>query len=115
MRIRCKLIREGGSKITIGETEYHFKPGPDGHIADVTVKDHVARFLAIPEGYELADLDTPKAPEKEPEKESEGAPDYSTFTRGELEASYAEKFGKAPHPNTKDETLIDRLTSGVDG
>lgn len=50
--IECILHRAGGSKVTLGETTYHFID--DGHgrqIAPVENQDHVDRFLDIPEGY----------------------------------------------------------------
>ena len=47
MRIECKLHREGGTKVEIDGTEYHFEPQADGtHAADVTNEDHIARFLS---------------------------------------------------------------------
>lgn len=52
--IECKLIREGGSRIELGKTEYHFKPYTDGaHVAQVEDEEHVDIFLAIREGYRL--------------------------------------------------------------
>lgn len=67
MLVLCKLHRHGGSKIQFGEgkarVEYHFKPlDPKAplddnrvdHVAEVTDKGHLGRFLAI-EGYELYD------------------------------------------------------------
>lgn len=54
MQIECKLKREGGSDIDIGGLIYEFRPLPDGaHVADVADEEHIARFLAIPEGYRL--------------------------------------------------------------
>lgn len=54
MKIECKLHREGGTYAEVGGVEYHFEPQPDGsHVADVTDEDHIARFLAIPEGYKI--------------------------------------------------------------
>lgn len=54
MYIECKLKREGGSKIEIGTTQYHFAPQPDGaHVALVENEDHQDRFLGISEGYRV--------------------------------------------------------------
>lgn len=54
MKIQCILIRDGGTRSEIGGVEYHFEPLADGaHVADVTDKSHIDRFLAIPEGYKL--------------------------------------------------------------
>jgi hypothetical protein len=51
--IRCKLIRAGGSKITMADgTPYHFKDdGSGSHVAVVADEDHQSRLLAIPEAY----------------------------------------------------------------
>ena len=53
MLIKCKLNREGGSKIKIGGVEYHFVPDDNGdHVAEVTNEAHANRFLEISEAYE---------------------------------------------------------------
>ena len=53
MLIKCKLNREGGSKIKIGGEEYHFAPDDNGdHVAEVTNEAHANRFLEISEAYE---------------------------------------------------------------
>lgn len=51
------LIRdEGGSRITIDGTPYHFAPMRDGrHLAEVTEQTHIATLLSHPEGWRLAD------------------------------------------------------------
>lgn len=52
MKIQCILKRDGGTKVTIGNTEYHFAPDDNGdHFAEVTDKAHIERFLNIPEAY----------------------------------------------------------------
>jgi hypothetical protein len=56
MDIECILKREGGSKIDLDGTTYHFKPNTVGaHVADVEDKAHRNRFLAISEGYQIYD------------------------------------------------------------
>lgn len=65
MKIECKLIREGGTKVELDGVEYHFAPGPDGkHVAEVTDKTHIQRFLSIGEAYQLPDDDQPAAPDQ---------------------------------------------------
>jgi hypothetical protein len=50
--IQCILIREGGTKVSIDETDYHFMDDGDGnHVAPVTIQKHIDRFMGIPEGY----------------------------------------------------------------
>lgn len=71
MKVQCKLIREGGTKVDIDNIEYHFKPNAKSeHVAEVTNKEHLARFLSISEGYTLPDDDEPAKPaaKKEPQK-----------------------------------------------
>lgn len=52
MKVECKLKREGGTKIDIDGTEYHFKPQADGaHVAEITDEAHLERLQQIPEAY----------------------------------------------------------------
>lgn len=54
MKIESKIKREGGSKILMGRTQYHFAPLPDGaHVAVVDDEAHQDRFLSITEGFRL--------------------------------------------------------------
>lgn len=59
MKIRSKIERKGGTRVTMGASNYHFQPRVAGgpHIDNVTNKDHAARFLAIREGFEIAEAD----------------------------------------------------------
>lgn len=58
MQIECKLQRTGGTAVKLGTTNYHFTPLTDGaHVAEVTIEEHIARFLSIPEGYRLYSAD----------------------------------------------------------
>ena len=65
MLIESIIRRKGGSRIPMGKTTYHFKPektedGP--HVAVVTDRTHIQRFLAIPEGYAIAEEDAKPVP-----------------------------------------------------
>lgn len=52
MKLLCKLIRKGGTTVSMGDTIYHFKPDAEGlHVCDVDNLDHAKRLLAIPEAY----------------------------------------------------------------
>ncbi len=53
MQIECTIQRKAGTKVTLGETEYHFKPEVTGgrHVAEVKNKRHIARFLSIIESF----------------------------------------------------------------
>lgn len=48
------IKREGGTRFTMGTTAYHFAPDTQGrHVAVVSDGDHLAKLLAIPEGFRL--------------------------------------------------------------
>ncbi|MEO9629565.1 MAG: hypothetical protein ABJG14_03905 [Sulfitobacter sp.] len=52
--IHSILYRQGGTKVTLGDTTYHFIDDDKGRqVAPVANPDHVERFLQIPEGYKL--------------------------------------------------------------
>jgi hypothetical protein len=92
MKIESILRRPGGTKVTLDETEYHFKPGPDGReIAEVADEAHIKLFLAVPEGYRVVDP-APRGrrakaagPEITPAPDADAAsdPDASTEDAGE--------------------------------
>lgn len=55
MKIECLRIRDGGTKVTLDDKEYHFAPQPDGrHIAEVNATAHIKTLLAI-DAYAIAD------------------------------------------------------------
>lgn len=98
MDIECKLIREGGTRVTIGETEYHFAPRDDGaHVATVEDEEHQDTFLAIPEAYGLY-------------RGAAGAP-AGDAERAELVAQFKAKFGKAPHGRMSVANLREALSA----
>lgn len=52
MLVQCKLIRDGGTVVTVGGCEYRFAPNAAGdHVAEVGDEGHVGVFLGIPESY----------------------------------------------------------------
>lgn len=52
--IECILKRDGGTKIDLGNTTYHFAPDSEGrHVAMVADPDHIGRLLSISEGYRI--------------------------------------------------------------
>lgn len=52
MLIQCKLIRKGGTEVTLDDNVYLFSPNDkDEHVCDVTNKDHIATLLSISECY----------------------------------------------------------------
>ena len=50
--IESLIRRAKGTRVTMGNTNYHFRPdAADRHVAEVENDAHIARFLAITEGY----------------------------------------------------------------
>ncbi|KDR26000.1 hypothetical protein [Caballeronia zhejiangensis] len=82
MNIECILKREGGTKVDIGGTDYHFAPIADGrHVAFVENQIHMARFLSIPEAYRLAvDLAAQQAQQAQQAPQSATPISESTIT-----------------------------------
>lgn len=60
-----KIRRAGGSKISIGNRTYHFKPSgaDDRHLCDVTDPAHKRVLFGIPDGYTCLDVEQEGAPE----------------------------------------------------
>lgn len=64
MRIASIIQRTGGTRVTLGASEYHFKPLDAGgpHLATVTDAAHIKRLLSITEGFEFFDTGEPVLP-----------------------------------------------------
>lgn len=117
VKIRCKQEREGGTTVRLGETDYHFQPdATSAHVCDVTDREHLAKFLSIPEGYELAAgtvlVEDAVVTTTDITTTAPSGSDYNGLTRKQLEAAYITKFGRAPHPRSKDATLVQALIDG---
>lgn len=58
MKIESIIRRKNGTRVEMDEAVYHFKPtdADERHLCEVEIKAHIQRFLAIPEGYQPADL-----------------------------------------------------------
>lgn len=97
MKIECRLIREGGTKVEFGPTVYHFKPDPafgGRHIADVNDEDHISRLLSISEAYKMVKTGTPapvEPPKNKPPVEPPAPPsprvEPSAQTEGDADES----------------------------
>lgn len=91
MDIECKLKRDGGSIIPLGDVTYHFAPREDGaHVATVEDEAHQERFLSITEAYRLYRGDAPSA------DAGDDTPADTSEERAALAAEYKARFGKAP-------------------
>ncbi len=73
MKIECILKRDGGTKVDLDGTQYHFKPQEDGsHTAEVSDIDHARRLLSIKEAYRSCGIADENS--DEPEIKSESSP-----------------------------------------
>lgn len=133
MLIRSKIERKGGTTVTIAERTYEFVPQEPGapHICNVEDEADIARFLSIPEGYEVVrEAKAPKAaapapasepepqPEPEPDDAIEGETDGALFivltspddaTDEQVADAFMALYGRAPNPKAKRETIIQRI------
>lgn len=109
MKIECILKREGGSKVEIGGTEYHFAPQADGaHVAEVSNNGHIQRFLSIPEGYRIYG----EPDDQHGDGDTDADPDADTGAddeRAALVAEYEAKFGRKPHHKASVDTIRKQL------
>lgn len=69
MKIRSKIRRKAGTEVKFDDTTYVFNDKND-HTCEVDNTKHAKRFLAIPEGYEPADLPKDDGEEKKPAKKT---------------------------------------------
>lgn len=152
MLVECTIKRKGGTRASIGKTNYHFEPDKDGrHVANVSDKAHLKAFLMI-DAYQPFIEDEDEADDQAPEEDDEpandgeglapepadpegdgddedddtdpdgppeeGDPDAAEvledMDHGQLIEAYTATFGKAPHPNTKADTLRAKLIEARD-
>lgn len=71
MQIKSIIERKNGNTVELDGVTYEFNP--PSYIADVTEKAHIARFLSIPEGYEVVTdgKEKPSKPKKADEKQED--------------------------------------------
>lgn len=129
MKIKSLIQRPGGTKVPMpngkGEpdTEYHFAANDRGdHVAEVTNKAHIQRFLSIAEGYEPYDEEAVIEAQGESEEANalselesrinlEGVEKYAKLTTEELRDEYQRRFGRLAPALTKHETLVRKLVA----
>lgn len=112
--IESKLIREGGTHVDIGGTEYYFAPNDEGaHVCEVVNEDHADRFLSIPEGYRLYRAQAKAAVKIEAEATPiiEPVTDEPADERASLAIEYERLYGKAPHHKVKVEKLRELIAA----
>ena len=119
MKVLCE-IREIDNVVKFNNSTYHFVKvdGVDGLVCDV--QDDAAIKHMLESGPEFSLMDPVVAVELEAKKEeaetqmqhdTEAADReaYQLMTLEELQQAYRERYGKASHPATKHETLVDKL------
>lgn len=127
MKIESIIRRKKGTVVNMQGAVYHFSPDSDGrHIADVTNREHVAKFLAIPEGYCLVmDEETNgndcenNIPIIEQHENNETHTENKSVPVSEgkdkhgrsqyLVDKFAEKFGRQPHHAWNDERIKNEI------
>jgi len=59
MKIESIIRRKNGTRVVLDDQVYHFKPTSEDerHIAEVSIRKHIQRFLSIPEGFQPAEID----------------------------------------------------------
>jgi hypothetical protein len=124
MKVLCD-IREVDNIVHFNNSKYVFRrvDGVKALVCDVDDDSAVAHMLNL--GPEFSILDPEVAADvaaKEEEEETEMKHDteaadreaYSLMTLEELQEAYRERYGKAAHPSTKHETLVDKLSKPAD-
>lgn len=128
MKIESIIRRKKGTTVTMQGESYHFTPDSEGrHVADVNKKAHLAKFLAIPEGYRLV-LDDEEhnqpapapviekpivLPEMNAESTGDAVNDKPPVSEGKdkhgrsqaLVDQFVDKFGRVPHQAWDDERI----------
>jgi hypothetical protein len=117
MKIESLIRRPHGTKVQLGNKEYHFTPDATGrHVADVHHDDHIEALLkhdyayveAVPaEDLKAGDGSTIVVPPKSPEEIAEKA------ERAELEAEYERKFMKKASTNFTLDSLREQIENGM--
>lgn len=124
MKVLCK-IREIDNVVRFNNSVYHFVKvdGVDGLVCDVQ-DDEAVKFMlesdpvfSLMDPVAAVDLDA-KAEEAETQMqhdtEAADREAYQLMTLEELQDAYRERYGKAAHPATKHETLVDKLSKPRD-
>ena len=124
MKVLCK-IREIDNIVKHNNSTYHFKQvdGVDGLVCDVQDDEAVKVMLESGPEFSLMDPEVAidleaKAEEAETQMqhdtEAADREAYQLMTLEELQQAYRERYGKASHPATKHETLVDKLCAPRD-
>jgi hypothetical protein len=107
MRIELSIHREGGSKVEVSGTTYHFAPQPDGrHIADVADPEHALVLLRCDPAYQPAELTDPKEAPPPVAPQSTGAfagtdPAHThAITPAATQSDHAHPVGDGIHAHT---------------
>ena len=108
MKIESIIKRDGGTRVHIGQKEYHFKPDAEGrHVAEVEDDEHAERLLSIEEGYREASAGTDPASPMSPEEKA------LATERAALAEQFKLKFNKKPHPQMSIEKLREAVENGI--
>lgn len=115
MLIQSIKIREGGTKLSLGDEEYHFKDdGKGNHVCEVEQEAHIKTLLAIKEGF-VKFGDKPKKVTEQPSSwiDPNALPDdVDTWTNAHLN-----KWAKSKGVNFKSKEAITdfAIDNGING
>ena len=136
MKIECIQRRQGGTRVTLRGSIYHFAPRvEDGrHVCEIENEDHIGALLRHPEGYRIApktvreearaervtqpaealQVDpTPSVPVVPMGATSEPAPAgvvaLDDMSDEHLATVYEAEIGRKPHARAKRETMIAQI------
>lgn len=111
--VECLIKRIGGSKVDLGDVEYHFRPETgkhfDPHVAHVADREHLACLLRIPEAYALAaDFAQPVA------RDLTGSDipkldEFATLSDGAIADQFTQAFGSKPPKGFTRDLMITAL------
>lgn len=111
MKIESKIKRKNGHDVTFGADRYEFRP--PAYVVEVKNPEHVEKFLAVPEGYRLAEPAAQPVEFDPADTNGDGVVDDSE-ERAELVKQYQERFGKKPHHKAGIEKIRAELAAGAE-
>jgi len=120
MKVLCN-IREIDNIVRFNNSRYVFRKvdGVDALVCDVDDDAAVAYMLASGPEFSLMDpevagalgeREADEATEMQHDTEAADREAYQLMTLDELQEAYHQRYGKAAHPATKHETLVEKLS-----
>lgn len=140
MKILSKIQRDGGTHVTMDGIAYHFAPidpsePKSPHVADVTEKAHISRFMSVAEGFEyfgdngpdpvrepIEDIvsDKPEDPDELDANEQKDTTEQEealqrvlnapeAAAREDAETAFSFLYERAPNSKSKTSTIVKKI------